>query len=200
MNTKQWPKAFVGLCKGSCKDPGKGSCKNLGCIHSITLIHRAYKKRKPGIEMNSTMSVKLDQQHHYQFTNHFGEGIASLVSDEPAPLGASQGPSPVQLLCSAVGNCLCASLLFACGKFKSDPGLLHCEVQATTGRNEQARIRILGLQVNIHLGRASKGIEHIDRILSQFEEFCTVTQSVRSGIKVTLNVFDSDSTLVHESG
>jgi uncharacterized OsmC-like protein len=149
--------------------------------------------------MNNTVTTQLEQQQNYQFLNHYGDGIDSLVSDEPAPLGRGLGPSPVQLLCSAVGNCLCASLLFACEKFKTSPGLLHAQVQASTGRNAQGRIRILGLKVTLHLGKASQDIEHLDRILSQFEEFCTVTQSVKMGIPVALTVLDSDSSLVHAS-
>jgi hypothetical protein len=34
-------------------------------------------------------------------------------------------------------------------------------------------------------------LEHLDRVLSQFESYCTVTQSVGQGIPVTTEVFDS---------
>jgi uncharacterized OsmC-like protein len=36
-------------------------------------------------------------------------------------------------------------------------------------------------------------LEHLDRVLEQFENFCTVTQSVGQGIKVTVEVFDSNA-------
>lgn len=43
----------------------------------------------------------------------------------------------------------------------------------------------------ITLGVPAAQLEHLDRALAQFEEFCTVTQSVRQGIPVDVSVFDS---------
>ena len=60
----------------------------------------------------NTVQITLRQQKDYQFDVDFGGGIPVLVADEPAPLGSGQGPSPVQLLAAAVGNCLSDSLLF----------------------------------------------------------------------------------------
>jgi predicted phosphoribosyltransferase len=34
-------------------------------------------------------------------------------------------------------------------------------------------------------------LEHLDRVLATFEEFCTVTASVRAAIPVSVAVFDS---------
>ena len=78
----------------------------------------------------SNVRITLRQQQDYQFQVDFGEGIPSLLADEPAPLGTGQGPSPVQLLAAAVGNCLSDSLLFALRKFKQTPEPLHCTVDA----------------------------------------------------------------------
>ncbi|MFG6430310.1 OsmC family protein [Roseateles sp. LYH14W] len=136
-------------------------------------------------------SVTLIQRQGYQFEHHYAPGIPVLLSDEPAPLGTAQGPDPVQLLASAVGNCLSASLLFACQKYKDDPGTLRAEVQATVGRNERNRMRVLGLAVDLHLGRPAAEVGHLQRVLDTFEDYCTVTQSVASAIPITLRVLDS---------
>ncbi len=135
-------------------------------------------------------TVRLTQVQDYRFDASFGPNIAPLRCDEPPPLGQGEGPSPVQLLCAAVGNCLAASLLFAVRKYKQDPGTIGCEVQAEVGRNPENRLRVLGLTVTLKIGVAGDTIEHLDRALAGFEDFCTVTQSVRAGIPATVAVFD----------
>jgi len=139
----------------------------------------------------SNVRITLRQQQDYQFQVDFGEGIPPLLADEPAPLGSGQGPSPVQLLAAAVGNCLSDSLLFALRKFKQTPEPLHCTVDAEIGRNEQKRLRVLKMTAALHLGVPASSLEHLDRVLDQFEAYCTVTQSVGQGIAITTEVFDS---------
>ena len=139
----------------------------------------------------SNVRITLRQQQDYQFQVDFGEGIPPLLADEPAPLGTGQGPSPVQLLAAAVGNCLSDSLLFALRKFKQTPEPLHCTVDAEIGRNEQQRLRVLKMTAALHLGVPASSLEHLDRVLDQFEAYCTVTQSVGQGISIEMQVFDS---------
>ncbi|MFY8015318.1 MAG: OsmC family protein [Limnohabitans sp.] len=137
-----------------------------------------------------TITVYLQQQSDYRFEIHFDDNMPVLTSDEPVPLGTGTGPSPVQLLCAAVGNCLSDSLLFAFRKFKQTPEPIQCEVQAQVGRNEQGRIRVLKIAAKLKLGVAGTQLEHAERVLSQFEEFCTVTQSVGQGIPIHTRVLD----------
>lgn len=139
----------------------------------------------------TTATVSLQQQADYRFEIRFGENIPSLIADEPAPLGKGEGPSPAQLLCASVGNCLSDSLLFALRKFKQTPEPLRCEVTAEVGRNPEGRLRILGIHATITLGVEAASLEHLDRALAQFEEFCTVTQSVRQSVPVRVTVVDA---------
>ncbi len=134
--------------------------------------------------------VSLRQKQDYQFDIDFGSGIPGLVGDEPAPLGAGAGPSPVQLLAAAVGNCLSDSLLFALRKFKQAPEPITCDVTAEVGRNPEGRLRVLSLHAVLTLGVAAAKLEHLDRVLAQFESYCTVTQSVGQGIAIELEVHD----------
>ena len=148
----------------------------------------------------TTVSVSLQQQADYRFEIRFGDGVPALIADEPAPLGKGEGPSPAQLLAASVGNCLSDSLLFALRKFKQAPEPLRCEVQAEVGRNPEGRLRVLGIHATITLGVAASALEHLDRALAQFEEFCTVTQSVRQAIPVRVTVIDANGkTLRDES-
>ena len=141
--------------------------------------------------MSTTPSVRLTQQRNFQFEIDFGAGIAPLLADEPQPLGAGQGPSPEQLLAAAVGNCLAASLLFSLRKYKQEPGPISAEVRHLTVRNAEGRLRIQSMEVLLRLGQPAAALQQLDRALAQFEDFCTVTQSVRAGIEVNVQVNDA---------
>ena len=140
---------------------------------------------------DEAVHVRLTQLQDYQFSIEFGGAVPPLTGDEPAPLGAGLGPSPVQLLAAAVGNCLSDSLLFALRKFKQKPEPIQAEVTATIGRNTENRLRIQNIDVKLTLGVPGASLEHLDRALSQFEQFCTVAESIRQGIPVTVEVYDS---------
>ncbi len=139
----------------------------------------------------SNVHIQLQQRKDYQFDVTFGGDVPNVMGDEPAPLGSGQGPSPVQFLAAAVGNCLSDSLLFALRKFKQAHEPIHCDVHAEVGRNAEGRVRVLAIKAVLTLGVPAASLEHLDRVLSQFETYCTVTQSVGQGIPVTTEVFDS---------
>lgn len=143
-----------------------------------------------------TETVTLNQQNDYRFDIQFGAAMPILTSDEPAPLGTGLGPSPVQLLCAAVGNCLSASLLFALRKFKQAPEPLRCTVEAEVGRNPEGRMRVLHMRADLHLGVPAATLDRLDHVLNTFETYCTVTQSVRQGIPITVTVHDADGTVL----
>lgn len=142
----------------------------------------------------TTVTVRLRQQRDFQFEVRFGDTMPTLLADEPPPLGQAQGPSPMQLLAAAVGNCLSDSLLFALRKFKQAPEPIGCEVTARVGRNEQGRLRVLGMEAALTLGVPAGSLEHLDRVLASFESYCTVTQSVAQGFPVAVAVFDAQGT------
>jgi organic hydroperoxide reductase OsmC/OhrA len=150
--------------------------------------------------MENQIQVKLVQQADFRFAADFGSAaIPVLITDEPAPLGGGQGPNPEQMLGTAVANCLSASLLFAMRKFKNDPSPLQAVATVNAVRNPQNRMRIGSIAVDLRLGVAASTITSLDRILAQFEDFCVVTQSVRSAIPVSVRVMDVDGTLLHTS-
>ena len=141
--------------------------------------------------MAHSVTVNLKQDKDFRFAIHFSEGIPVLYGDETPPLGNGTGPTPVQLLAAAVGNCMSDSLLFAIRKFKQHPDPIQTEVTATIDRNAENRLRVNQINVKLTLGVAGSSLEHLDRALEQFEEFCTVGQSVRQGIPMTVEVYDS---------
>ena len=145
-----------------------------------------------------TITVELRQRSNYQFDIEFSDGMPQLMSDEPAPLGEGKGPSPVQMLAASVGNCLSDSLFFALAKFKQKPEPIHTTVNALVGRNAEGRMRILHIEAKIHLGVEASKLEHLDRALEQFQEFCTVTQSVGQGIPIHTRVLDAQGLILKD--
>jgi uncharacterized OsmC-like protein len=137
------------------------------------------------------VTVRLSQRRDYQFDVAFEGGVPGLLADEPAPLGQGLGPSPVQLLAAAVGNCLSDSLLFALRKFRQAPEPLTAQVSAEVGRNDSGRVRVLRLRAALTPGVPADSLEHLDRVLASFEQYCTVTQSVAAAIPVEVEVFDA---------
>jgi organic hydroperoxide reductase OsmC/OhrA len=141
--------------------------------------------------MSDASSVRLVQQADYRFAIYFSENQDPIYGDEPPPLGASAGATPSQFLLAGVANCLSDSLLFALRKFKQNPEPITTEARCEIGRNEQNRLRILSINVDICVGVPGETLEHLDRVLAQFQEFCTVSASVSAGIPVNVTVTDS---------
>ena len=141
--------------------------------------------------MSQVVTASLKQDQDFRFAIHFSDSMPVRYGDEPAPLGKGAGPSPAQLLAAAVGNCLSDSLLFALRKFKQAPEPIETTVAATLDRNSEDRMRVMNIEVKVTLGVPESSLSYLDRALDQFEEFCIVTQSVRQGIPVAVEVYDS---------
>lgn len=85
---------------------------------------------------------------------------------------------------AAVGHCLSSSLLYCLGKAKVKVKKLDTAVKANVERNEEGYLRVAGLAVQIHLEVNEEDKLRVPRCLSIFENYCTVTQSIRKGIEV----------------
>ncbi len=145
----------------------------------------------------SRFAIELAQQSDYRFEVRFDNpAVPPLIIDEPAPLGADAGPNPVRLLATAVAGCLAASLLFAMRKFKNEPGPIHAVATVSMTRNAKHRLRVGRIAVDLHLGVLAADLRKPDRVLALFEDFCTVTQSVRAAFPVDVSVFDKARTVL----
>ncbi|QWE16014.1 OsmC family protein [Polynucleobacter sp. AP-Nino-20-G2] len=147
--------------------------------------------------MGESPSVRLVQQSDYQFSIYYNEERDPIFGDEPPPLGRSQGATPSQFLLAGVANCLSDSLLFALRKFKQNPEPIETKASCEIGRNDQNRLRILKIDVEIRVGVPGETLENLDRVLAQFQDFCTVSSSVSLGIPVNVTVIDSQDKLLY---
>jgi organic hydroperoxide reductase OsmC/OhrA len=147
---------------------------------------------------SASFTIHLEQERDYRFQVAFDwDTVARLTVDSGEPLGGAAGPDAERLLAAAVGNCLTASLLFCMRKFKQTPGPLRTRVTGTVGRNQNGRLRVQGLDVEIRLADTVADLRHFERCAAQFEDFCTVTQSIRHGIPVKVRVIDREGREVH---
>ena len=137
----------------------------------------------------SEFTISLDQVKDYQFQVHFPkEVLDDLVLDEGPPLGAYAGPSPSMFLASAIGGCLSSSLLFCARKQRVEVEHLRARVKVQTVRNESGRLRIGKVEVQLEPDIAGDDRERARRCVELFEQFCTVTESIRGGIPVEVHV------------
>ncbi|MFN3883778.1 MAG: OsmC family protein [Rhodocyclaceae bacterium] len=139
---------------------------------------------------DAQFTITLEQQEDYAFLVRFDGELPALMTDEPPPLGKGAGPNPSRLIAAAVANCLSASLLFALRKFKNEPGKIIATVTVQLGRNEQKRLRIARMDVALRFSAPAAQMSQLERILQTFEDYCVVTQSVRSGFPVGVKVYD----------
>ena len=138
---------------------------------------------------DNTSEISMDLRKGYKFLVDFNEkGVEPLLVDEPPPLGEGHGPGASKLLAAAVGNCLSASALFCLEKAHIPVHGMHTTVRTTKSRNEANRLRIGRIEVKIVPEVAEEDIPRMKRCLELFEDYCTVTASVRGGMDVSVEV------------
>jgi uncharacterized OsmC-like protein len=138
----------------------------------------------------AVFSITIDQIQDYEFRVAFDKAqYADLMVDEPPPIGRDSAPNPSRLLAAAVGNCLCASYLFSARKVRANLLGIHATVALWNHRNDQGRLRIGRIQVEIK-PKFESGTDpgKIERCRSIFEDYCVVTESVRGGIETAVKV------------
>ena len=132
-----------------------------------------------------SFSLQLEQAEGFEFKVKFDwPGVAELLLDEPDPLGKKHGPNAARLVAAAVGNCLSASLVFCLQRHaKVQLSDVRARVNVEIVRNEQKRQRIGKVSVTIEHGMAEDD-PALQKCREMFQDFCTVTESVRAGLDV----------------
>ena len=149
----------------------------------------------------NVFTTKLDRVKDYQFKVEFDlPGMPELLTDEPQPLGKNAGPNPSRLLSAAVGNCLSSSLVFCLNKGRVSVDDVKTSVETVMRRNEKGRWRIAALNVKLRPVIREDDVVRSRRCLELFQDFCIVTESVRKGIEVNVDVEMGSSDSAHASG
>jgi len=106
------------------------------------------------------------------------------------------GPNPSRLLGLAILGCLSASFIFCLKKRKFKVDDFSAEAEVIISRNEKGFLRVKNIDINIKpnitdpdaLKRAKQCLKTAKDGVSFFEQYCTVTQSIRSGIDVNVTI------------
>ena len=136
-----------------------------------------------------TIVTKLHLIEGYKFNVKSDlEYIPELIVDETKPEGEGFGPNPTRLLSTAVGHCMSSSLIYCLRKARIPIKNLNTTVKTNLYRNENGRLRIRNIDLQIYLKVKEKDKNRINRCLTLFEDYCTVTQSIRKGIEVNVQI------------
>lgn len=139
-------------------------------------------------ERSHHITVRL--AHDYEFVAEFNDlaGAPSILFDEPEPLGGGRAPNAAAMLGAAVGNCLAASLAFCLRRARLEVEGLTASVTTHVVRNEKGRFRIGSIDVELAPVVGSVNGSGFERCGGLFEDFCTVTASVKRGIPVHVSL------------
>lgn len=142
-----------------------------------------------------THHVTVRHAREYEFVAEFNDlpDAQPLLFDEPEPLGHDRAPNAAAVLSAAVGDCLATSLALCLKKSRIDLHGLTAHVTTHVTRNDKGRFRISGIDVELAPEVAEADGAKLARCEQLFEDFCTVTESVRQGIPVTVLVAQPES-------
>lgn len=147
-----------------------------------------------------SFQLELEQQSEYGFLVEFDwPDVDELLLDESEPLGDPADPNAARLIGAAAANGLSSSQSLIRG-FKRTPGMLRAGVPGQLTRNVQGQLRVGRYDVTIRLADEARAIQHFDRFLAQFEDFCVVTESVRHGIPIGVRIVDAGGVEVFAGG
>lgn len=139
--------------------------------------------------LENRFSVTVNRTGNYRFQAEFDQtDLPPLLLDEFPPLGEGEGPNPARLLAAAVGHCLAASLVFCLQKGRVPVDDVRVRVVGTYARNAGGRLRIGKLQVVVEPDIDPDDQIRFHRCAGLFEDFCLVTQSVREGFPVEVEI------------
>ena len=138
------------------------------------------------------ISAKMDKKNPGKIVL-IDTGIKNLpeiyADDEHEDPNEMLGPDPSRLLTSAIVGCLSASYVFCMQKKNLNFDRYEVEAEYIAAKNEEGVSRVKEINVKIKPGsddeKVNKRIRQCSKI---FERTCTVTESVRAGIKVNVDI------------
>lgn len=134
--------------------------------------------------------IKLNWERDLIFKLDMGKVKTGNFLIDDTNIGADKvGPNPSRLLASAVMGCLSASLMFCLGKKNLQFDDFQAEAEIITAKNEKKFWKVKELNVRLIPKTNDEAvIKRLQQCQQFFENYCTVTESVRAGIKVNVDI------------
>ena len=141
-------------------------------------------------EENHGFELKMVKTGPIEFKTIFDQDhFPELMFDEPERSGgANKYPNAARIVTAAMANCLSASLSFCLTKSKVEIEELTTKAKCIMGRNEDGRLRIKKIEVEIETKLDKEKEKKIQRCIDMFEKFCVVSQSLAEGIEIETKV------------
>ncbi|MFX1238299.1 MAG: OsmC family protein [Promethearchaeota archaeon] len=136
------------------------------------------------------MKVKVELEKDMIFRWDMGINTEkTFYIDEEHNASELWGPDPSRLLASAVLGCMSASFLFCLKKRNLTLDDLKGEAEIVIAINEKKLSRVKEINVKLTpITSDPKVNKRIEQCKKFFEQYCTVTESVRAGIKVNAEI------------
>lgn len=147
-------------------------------------------KKKEKIQ-KMELSLEMELIEDFQFLVKFDiPEMPDMITDEPPKLGGkARGPNPSRMVATAVANCMASSLIHCLRRSKADVRGIKAEARGIIERNEEGLLRLKNVDVVIIPKLGSRDDEKaVERCRSIFEKYCIVTESIRNGLPVNVEI------------
>ncbi len=145
----------------------------------------------------SEFSIELKWEDKQSFTVRWDlpETPELFVDEGPDIGGSGKGPNPSRMVVAGVATCLASSLTFCLNKVRADVKDMRIRAHGIITRNPQGRLRLSHIRVEPLVTMPADEQVRLARCAGMFEDFCIVTEAVRKGVPIDVQVF-----LVDEQG
>lgn len=134
-------------------------------------------------------AIRVKRLEGYKFEVDFGSEYGDkMIVDEDPPLGTNGGPDPSRLLAASIAHCTLSSLLFCMQKSRAEVDGMEATANIRFGRDENKRLRINSISIVASVSVPEGEKARLDRCIPIFQDYCTVSESVKKGIKISTEI------------
>ncbi len=139
--------------------------------------------------MKTKVGIKLEEQMIFRCDLGSMEVKDCYIDETHKEEVDMLGPNPSRMLGMAILGCLSASFIFCLKKRELSLDELKAEAEVIIAKNQKGFWRVKTINVNIDTVITDPNArKRADQCKKMFEQYCVVTQAVRDGIDVNVDV------------